>query len=273
MSDDETPGIGAGLRRARERKGWTTGDVGSRLRLMSRQVEAIEEEEFSKLGPPVFARGFVRNYAKLLGLDPDELLDQMTKIKTTTVQETETVPFKPNPEWWRSPLVLGGIAAALVAIGIPVGLYLWLSGGEEEKTAPAAIEQVVPPPSPPVAPQIEAQPAQEQSGAAPAQPPQSLQPVAPKANPAPAATPTPAPAKTSGPRLKFEESSWVQIRDGSGRIVLSGLNQAGSTVEVSGTAPFYLVVGNAEHVALSYKGQPIDLKPFTVVNVARLALN
>lgn len=294
MSEEETPGIGASLRRARERKGWTTQDVSSRLRLMSRQVEAIEEEEFTKLGPPVFARGFVRNYAKLLGIDPDELLDQMTRIRTTPVPETEHLPFTPRQEFWKSPLFLGGVAAVLIVIAIPVGLYLWLGGDDEEKPAPA-VEQAVPPPLPPVAPQIDQQaqqaqpvvPGQTTQAPAPAQairppfpfpaPPAAVQKPVPAAAPQPTPAPAPAestaPVKSGGPSLQFEESAWVQIRDGSGRVVHSGLNPAGSSVEVNGRPPFYLVVGNAEHVRLVYRGNTVDLKPFTAINVARLTLN
>lgn len=292
---DEFPGIGALLRRAREKKGWSTQDVSSRLRLMSRQINAIEEEEFSKLGPPVFARGFVRNYAKLLGMEPDELLDQMTRIKTTKVPETPDVPFTPRNEFWKSPLVLGGGAAALLALAIPIGLYLWLSGDDEAPAVAPVIEQAVTPPAPPPAPPSEVQPQPEvqsqpeKPSAAPAQPPKTEAPAVPQAGaatqapafrppplpfpaPAPATQPA-APGQSSGPRLHFDESSWVQIRDSSGRIVHSGLNPAGSLVEVSGRPPFYLVVGNAEHVRLAYKGQTIDLKPFTAINVARLTLN
>lgn len=287
---EETRGIGAALKAAREEKGWTTQDVGGRLRLMARQVEAIENENFSKLGPPVFARGFVRNYAKLLGLDPDVLLDQMTRIRTEPVQETEHVPFKPGQEFWKSPWVLGGIAAAILLILIPVVLYLWL-GGNEQPVAPA-VEQTVQPPPPPPAPQPELQPQPEQPATAepqattpvPAQPATAV-PVAPAqplpVQPAPAKPAAPAiqqpapvaPAKTGGLRLQFDESSWVQIQDGSGRMVHSALNPAGSTVEVNGKPPFNLVVGNASHVQLSYKGQGIDLKPYTDINVARLTLN
>jgi cytoskeleton protein RodZ len=303
MSEDR--GIGAALRAAREEKGWTANDVGSRLRLMSRQVEAIENEEFSKLGPPVFARGFVRNYAKLLGLDPDDLLEQMTRIKTTTVQDTETVPFTPGGEFWKSPWLLGGIAAVIVLIAIPVALYLWLNSGEEEQ-AEAAVEQTVPPPPPPPAPVLDVQPppaGAPAAGPAPVQPaapapvPQTPAPAAPPAvsvpppqssvpapAPAPAVQPSapvqpapatqpPAPAKPSALRMQFDEAAWVQVRDNTGRVVQSGLNPTGSTVQVNGKAPFYLVVGNAAHVHLSYKGKPVDLAPFTDVNVARLTLN
>lgn len=274
---EETPGIGANLRRAREAMGWSTRDVGSRLRLMSRQIDAIEAEDFSRLGPPVFARGFVRNYARLLGLDPDEMLEQMTRIKTPHTQEIESLPFTPRQGFWTSPVVLAGIAAVFLLIIIPAGLYLWLNS-DEEQAAPA-VEQLAPPPAPPPAPQLDVQPPvpsavapadalpQDPAATAAAQP-------APVAVPAaPSSMPQATPATDAGLRLQFDQSSWVQIRDSSGRVVHSGLNPAGSSVEVNGKAPFYLVVGNAHQVRVNYKGKPVDLTPFISVNVARLTLN
>lgn len=74
-------------------------------------------------------------------------------------------------------------------------------------------------------------------------------------------------------RMQFDQSAWVQVRDSTGRTVHSGMNLAGSAVEVSGKAPFYLVIGNAAHVRVSYKGQPVDLTPYIDVTVARLTLN
>lgn len=280
MSEDGL-GIGAALRAAREEKGWTTQDVGARLRLMARQIEAIEAEDFSRLGQPVFARGFVRNYAKLLGLDPNELLDQMTRVKLPTVQETESVPFTPSQEFWQSPWVMGGFAAVILAVAIPLGLYWWLTS-DEEVHAPIAAEQAVPPPAPPPAPVLEeqaaesvpdpGQPAAADAVAAQATAGQQAQAVSPaQAVAQPASNVVSAP--TTALRLQFDDISWVQVRDGSGRIVHSGLNPAGAAVDIGGQAPFYLVVGNAEKVRVLYKGKTIDLKPFTSVDVARLTLN
>jgi cytoskeleton protein RodZ len=65
----------------------------------------------------------------------------------------------------------------------------------------------------------------------------------------------------------------VRVHESGGRIMHSGLSPAGSTLDLSGKAPMVLIVGNAEHVHLNYKGRPVDLKPFTSVNVARLTLN
>lgn len=259
MSEDR--GIGSMLRAAREEKGWTTNDVGGRLRLTVRQVEAIENEEFSKLGPAVFARGFVRNYAKLLGLEPDDLLEQMTRIRVTPVRETDTAPFTPSDEFWKSPWVVGGIAAAVLLVAIPVGLYLWLNSDGD--VAAPAVQQAASPPPPPPAPVLNGQPATPAA-------PEATQNAA--ATEAPSAQ-APAPVSSAPLRMQFEEASWVQVRDDTGRMLHSALNPAGTTLEIDGKAPFYLLIGNAEKVRVTYKGQVIDLKPFTTVNVARLTLN
>jgi cytoskeleton protein RodZ len=273
---EEGLGIGAALRAAREEKGWTVNDVSSRLRLMTRQIEAIEAEDFSRLGQPVFARGFVRNYAKLLGLDPDELLDQMTRVKLPQVQHTESLPFTPSQEFWKSPWVLGGIAAVVLAVAVPLSLYWWLTSDEEEVRHQATAEQAAPPPPPPPAPVLDGQDAASMPVQPPAQAPLVPQadPAVASAQPQVAAQPLPeTAAPATGLRLQFDDISWVQVRDVSGRIVHSGLNPAGSSVDIEGQAPFYLVVGNAEKVHVTYRGRSIDLKPFTSVDVARLTLN
>jgi cytoskeleton protein RodZ len=199
--------------------------------------------------------------------------------------------------------VLGGTAAVILAVAIPMSLYWWLTSDETGQAAPVVAEKPVLPPPPPPAPMPEGEqpaasgaPVAEQPAAIPgeasgsAQPaeqtavPQATAPAVQQAatqpaqaaiKPAPAASAVPAaaPAPTTGLRLQFDEISWVQVRDSSGQIVHSGLNPAGALVDVAGKAPFYLVVGNAEKVRVIYKGKAIDLKPFTSVNVARLTLN
>jgi cytoskeleton protein RodZ len=65
---------GGQLAAARQHYGLTVADVARQLKLNVRQVEALEEDTYEQLPGPVFVRGFVRNYARFLGLDPEPLL-------------------------------------------------------------------------------------------------------------------------------------------------------------------------------------------------------
>ena len=67
----ELTGIGAALRRARESQGLAVADVAQQLKFASRQIESLENERFDRLPGPTIARGMVRNYARLLGVDPE----------------------------------------------------------------------------------------------------------------------------------------------------------------------------------------------------------
>jgi len=72
--------------------------------------------------------------------------------------------------------------------------------------------------------------------------------------------------------LRFGKASWVEVRGGDGRILTSQLNAAGTTRVVEGAPPFNLVIGNSQHVHLSYGERPIDLSRYARLDVARLTL-
>src|SRR3954471_16102252 len=67
-------GAGAMLLKERRRQGLSLGDISRQLKLSVRQVEALERDDYSQYKGPVFIHGFIRNYAKLLGLDPEPLI-------------------------------------------------------------------------------------------------------------------------------------------------------------------------------------------------------
>ena len=72
--------------------------------------------------------------------------------------------------------------------------------------------------------------------------------------------------------LHFDAESWVEIRDGTGKVLMSQLNRAGTEKEVQGTPPFSVVIGNAQHVRVTYNDEPFDLTPHIRVEVARFTL-
>jgi cytoskeleton protein RodZ len=68
--------LGHILREARETKGYTLEDVQDEIRINVRYLKSLEEGEYDALPTPVHVRGFLRNYARFLGLDPQPLLNR-----------------------------------------------------------------------------------------------------------------------------------------------------------------------------------------------------
>ncbi|KPF53696.1 hypothetical protein D621_10310 [beta proteobacterium AAP51] len=106
---------------------------------------------------------------------------------------------------------------------------------------------------------------------------------APAASPAPAAAggmallqpPPAAPAATAPAglvQLRSTESSWVEVRDARGQLLLSRTVQPGESIGLDGSLPIRLIIGNAAATQLGFRGQPVDLTTSTRDNVARVEL-
>lgn len=72
--------------------------------------------------------------------------------------------------------------------------------------------------------------------------------------------------------LRFERDSWVEVKQGDGKILMSQLNRGGTEQTVEGLPPFQIIIGNAPNVRLVYNNTPVDLRPHLKVDVARLTL-
>jgi cytoskeleton protein RodZ len=273
MSESNQASVGQILRDAREAQGVTLDDAAARLRLMHRQIEAMETNDFESLGQPVFARGFVRNYARLLGLAPEALLARMegAPVEPTAVSRAEPPPPR---SWLASAWLILLLLGLLVVVGVPVALYLWLNSEVDEapqnRMPPAALSRPAPVAAPvPVAEPVETAP--------PVVPTAPVEPAVPAAEPAGAAeagapAAPAAPAASSVLHIEFGDEAWAEIKDVGGRRLLRQLNPAGSRVDIHGQPPFDVVIGNAAQARMTYNGRPIDLKPFIDVTVARFTL-
>lgn len=277
--------VGQTLRDAREAQGMALEDAAVRLRLMYRQVAAMEADDFVSLGQPVFARGFVRNYARLLGIAPETLLARMEGAPA----ESEAVihaELPPQRSWLSSPWVLLLLLGVLLMVAVPVGLYWWLNSDVDDSSASSApVRQSRPAPQPRPAPAAVPAPAVVLPVIPPPAAPDGLPPpvngvVEPAATVTPAAPVTPAvpvapvapPVSGSALHLEFGAETWAEIKDASGQMLLRRLSPAGSSVDIQGQPPFEMVIGNAAQARLTYNGRPIDLKPYIDVTVARLTL-
>jgi len=300
------PGVGAELAREREAQGLALADVAQRLKFAQRQLEALEQDRFERLPGSTFVRGMVRNYARLLKLDAEPLLGRIggrldaPDPGRIAARYSQPVPFSDNAR--RSTTVY--LVASLAVLGLVGALaYEWY----QERHAPrvevakAAKKRVAPEPAAPketveahvekqapkqaaVVPVAEAPKAKaEEKKTVPVAAPAEKTAAAEKAA-APVATPAEkaarekaivaAPLVPGVHRIVFhcEAEAWLEVQDANGRQLLSSLNPAGCERVVQGRGPFTLVIGNASHVQVLHNNKPIDLKPHTKLDIARLTL-
>lgn len=263
------PGPGAMLRMAREARGTTIAEVAAALKMSPRQIEEMEREDFTRLAGATFIRGFIRNYARLLKIDATPVLAALAE--QTTFQQAELAP--PADSGVRMPLpnarqgkgVIVAILAATAVFGLAIVLYIdeiGLGGLLKHQVSTA-------PPQKSAEPQV-LQPQPQQVGTTQTQSAEG-QVIDGKLVEAPVqSSPKPGMLQLI---FSFDGSSWVEVKDATGRTVFSQMNAKGTSQIVEGRPPFQLVVGNASHVRLQYNDQPVDLRPHTRVEVARLTLD
>lgn len=266
-----TEAAGAELRSAREALGLTVSEVAHQLKLAPRQVEALEAGRFDALPGGTFVRGMLRNYARLVKLAPEPLLEHLAgrfeapDANRLAARYSQPVPFSDSAR--RSTFVYLGLSVAVLTLGGGVA-YQWYREHKAPAQLAAATKRTAPKPAAPAAPKSE---------------PKRIEPVAQaqvtaKVN---AATqPPPAPpavekvAAVGGNRLviRCEEEAWIEVKDANDRMLVSSLNAAGTERVVRSRGPLTLVIGNARHVQVIHNDKPLDLAPHTKLSIARFTL-
>ncbi|MCR8714692.1 helix-turn-helix domain-containing protein [Stenotrophomonas indicatrix] len=270
VSDLETvAGCGARLRQAREAAGLTLEDVGQRLRMPVQVVKSLEQEQWQKLGAPVFVRGQLRSYARLLGVDVSELLEQAQVgpvVPPTLVSHTHTPRARRIAENLGRRALYVGITAVLA---VPV----WFATrGHFDGTAPspstASLDVI--PAAVPVTPAGSAS-----AAAAPAE--VAVAPVAkPAATPYVASlapVPRAAPAAAATLDMQFSGDSWVDIAGPEGGTVERALIKAGESRSFTPGQVTRVTLGNASAVQVQQNGAIVDLTPYQRANVARFQVS
>jgi len=270
VSDLETvAGCGTRLRQAREAAGLTLEDVGQRLRMPVQVVKSLEQEQWQKLGAPVFVRGQLRSYARLLGVDVSELLEQAQVgpvVPPTLVSHTHTPRARRIAENLGRRALYVGITAVLA---VPV----WFATrGHFDGAAPSpntASLDVIPAAVPvtPAGPGSAAA-APAEVAAAPVTKPTATPYVASLA-PVPRA----APAAAANLDMQFSGDSWVDIAGQDGGSVEKALIKAGETRSFTPGQVARVTLGNASAVQVQQNGAIVDLTPYQRANVARFQVS
>ena len=279
---EATTGVGAELRRAREEQGLAVTHVAQQLKFAQRQLEALEAERFEELPGGTFVRGMVRNYARLLRIEPEPLLARLADrfdapdSRQLAARFNQPVPFSDGTR--RATLVYLVLSLAILAA---VGTAAWQ--WRRERTAPERLPFVSASSETQRAPVIPAEPVSSAPLPVPAEEKKPQleeekveqkkveQKTPEEKKPAPAAQ---RPILPGVYRIAMycEEEAWLEVHDATGRALVSSLNPAGSERVVQGRGPFEIVIGNAHNVRLTLNDKPIDLAPHIKVEVARLTL-
>jgi cytoskeleton protein RodZ len=272
--------FGDRLRREREMRGITLDEITESTKISRRHLEALEGEHFDQLPGGVFNKGFVRAYARFLGLDEDRAVADYAAASNDKPAPEDKFPLEihvePNPDLnpRRSYLPLVFAVAALV--GVLVGYGFWIKSKphnseavdttRQQAPANAAIEPQTKSPTPPVAASPEpakasAQPAayaQVKRSAPPesAAIPQTVESRHAAASADSADPPPSAKEKAFFVQVKAKEDSWVSIV-ADGKSVMQRVLSADKHKKVKAGKTLILRTGNAGGIEVSFNGRSL----------------
>lgn len=269
--------LGRRLQQGRIAAGWSLDDVAMKLHLPLATVSDLEAGRSERIGTPVYLKGFLRSYLKLLAL-PDEWADLALRaaraehappIMPAAGAVARRVPWIERYKWAASYVV--GTALALTAVHWLVSNTPQLGFPDSPRPASVAVQvpppaseltvaEPLPPPSAALTEPVAAPPADEVPVMA------SLNPFRVPGADAPAAEPH------SLLTLSFEQKSWVDVRDQNGEKLAFQTVGAGEKRTFSVGAPFSVLIGNARGVRAEVQGSALDLEPYVRGNVAKFAV-
>ncbi len=275
--DLDRPGLR--LRRAREEAGFSIADVAAQLRLRSSVVEAIEREDFEALGAPVFARGYVDGYARLLGL-PADLVEQFLPREQVMA---DVPPLHSNSQSSRSRYLMDRFARRLVYVALTASIVVPVVLLSTSDHLPAPAELLSPlqtPTSAATDPLRESDPAAglliEEAG-----PPAPMeQAVIASFTPFYSNSRTPVTAPVAPPApiamglvLEISGESWVEVIGKDGTRLAHDLLRTGDQPTFDPSQVAHILLGNAASVTVRLNGEELDTTPFRRANVARFAVS
>jgi len=277
--------LGLRLQQGRMAAGWSLDDVAMKLHLPLATVTDLEAGRSERIGTPVYLKGFLRSYLKLLALPEDwadaalraARAEQAPPIMPAAGAVARRVPWIERYKWAASYVV--GTALALTAVHWLVSNTPQLGFPDPQRSTPS-VALDTPPAPPPAAAISESTPATPVNGAelgpTPVVPEAAGEelPVMASLNPfrVPGSDVASSMSGNIPLTLNFDQASWVEVRDQSGRKLAFQTVSAGETRSFSVGAPFSVLIGNARGVRADVAGTPVDLSSFVRGNIARFAV-
>ncbi|MEU2793878.1 RodZ domain-containing protein [Streptomyces sp. NPDC007100] len=246
-SEDDRPSIGRAIQQARIDAGLTVDEVSTTTRVRVPIVQGIEQDDFSRCGGDVYARGHIRTLARAVGLDPGPLIARFDGDRGGRPEPTPAAPLfeaeRIRPERGRPNWTAAMVAAIVAVVGF-VGFTLFSGGGKGSAVA------------------------EGDNTAAPVQP--SASQHAGKSGKAhkPTTVPGPGPSESAVAGVPKDRvtvkitakdgQSWISAKDSNGRLLEDGLLKKGESKTFTDKKRIDLVVGNAGAVQLFVNGKEVE---------------
>ena len=296
------------LKQKREALGLTQKQIADRLRLRVAIIQKIESNEFDGELVATFTRGYLRSYAKAVGVAEKEVLGAIDHHGEAQHSEQEMQSFsqKTNKEKHDSRIMK--LTWGIFAVIIGISSVWWLQNQQKDtlseiadtsepavevaeteldahsaqdttfETLPAeATEQVKTLDVSAVLESSETEAAQEQSETVVDAVVTADDSVATDADVKESTTAQVKEKKTAENGLtnltmSFKGDCWIQVKDANGKTVTTGIKKPGELVDVNGKAPFKIILGAPEKVSMTFASEPVDLSGYTSGKVARFTL-
>ncbi|MGM9426477.1 helix-turn-helix domain-containing protein [Hydrogenophaga sp. MI9] len=288
-SPSQNPGFASPvlLRQSREAAGLHIAALAAALKVPVRKLEALEAGRYDELPDLTFARALASSACRHLKVDPAAVLAQIPTGHTPSLDSPSgalNAPFRPAQmapslaplDWLRRPAVMVSLALVTGAVGL---LFMpdWDDSVASVKSAVAGftpssgpaeakVEPVMPPapaPEPPVvsAPAVTAGDVPAKVAATPV--PATAPPAAPAAPVAETA------ASAAVLNIRATADAWIEVVDGTGKTQVQRMLKSGDALDFTVAPPYSVVVGRADAVAVTVRGQAFDVSPFARNSVAR----
>ena len=278
---------GAYLRSERERNRLSVQQVADKLYLDVNLIKTLEADNYEQLPPPIFIRGYIRNYAKLLEIPAEPLLaayeqSGQEKISTPVITPQLTPKKQASSSDWRFKVVTYTIIIALMmlmvlwqyyptstsepqeVVSVPDG-PTWenFQPLETQPSYPSATAETnpassnIPQPSDETSVAVVATTTPEEIAETPAE---ATETTATTTTDLPAATPEE--PQSQNLQIHFKQNVWVRLTDSKGKVFYNQTGKSGDVFSIQdGVPPFYLNVGN-EGLQIEYQGKTTNISDY-----------
>ncbi|MCG9665858.1 cytoskeleton protein RodZ [Vibrio mediterranei] len=290
------------LKEKREALGLTQKQIADRLRLRVAIIQKIEANDFDGEQVATFTRGYLRSYAKAVGIDEKEILGAIEHHSEAQPSEQPMQSFsqKTNKEKHDSRIMKLTWGIFVVIIGI--SSVWWLQSQQKDTLSEIADTsdpafQVEEPASPQLTAEPELATAEDEvktiDVSAIIETPEQTEEAATESVPETAnnnvepvsadvavieeqpQTANEQPKSIDGLTnltMAFTGDCWIQVKDADGKTITTGIKKQGDNVNVNGKAPFKVILGAPEKVSMTLASEPVDLSGYTSGKVARFTL-